>query len=95
MEAAAVDVLKADGREEVPAIQCTFRMDEGAAMPIRGLTAQEVNNLVKVSGIVISAARAKPKATKVSIRCEKCNLTKQLPVRSAFGAVALPRKCEG
>lgn len=56
--------------------------------------AADVNHLLRVPGIVISAARAKPKATSISIQCKQCNTVKHLPCHSAFGSVTLPRTCD-
>ncbi len=57
--------------------------------------ASEVNHLLRVPGIVISAARAKPKAIVVVVRCKSCNKTKHLVNASAFGHVQFPRSCDG
>lgn len=59
------------------------------------MQAADVNHMLRVPGIVISAARAKPKATFISIRCKQCNTVKRLPCHSAFGSVTLPRTCDG
>jgi DNA replicative helicase MCM subunit Mcm2 (Cdc46/Mcm family) len=51
--------------------------------------------MLRVPGIVISAARAKPKAIVIVVRCKNCNKTKHLVNGNAFGHVQFPRTCDG
>lgn len=39
---------------------------------LRNLTAEHVNTLVKVPGIIISCSKTRARATVISIRCSKC-----------------------
>jgi DNA replication licensing factor MCM5 len=63
-------------------------------VPLRSITALEMNKLLKVPGIVIGASRIRAKATTITIRCRQCAATKVLSVPSAFGGVAIPRFCD-
>ena len=42
---------------------------------LRNLTAEHVNKLLKVPGIVINCSRLQVKATAISIRCSNCGST--------------------
>lgn len=61
---------------------------------LRNLTAEHVNTLVKVPGIIISCSKTRARATVVSIRCSKCGDVQRLPCKSAFGGVKIPMRCE-
>lgn len=50
--------------------------------------------LIKVSGIIISAAATRAKATMLRIQCRKCRQsTKDLPIAYGLSGAVLPRKC--
>ena len=79
-EAAAKDSLKLFLTEQsaedakwitVPDFQVILKSEE-LTQPIRTLTAEHVNQLIKVSGIVISCSRIRSKTTLVSAKCSKC-----------------------
>ena len=61
------------------------------AQPIRSITADHVNSLVKVPGIVVSATRVRAKAVAVVARCSKCGACKTLQCAGPFGSVVLPQ----
>ena len=46
------------------------------ALSLRNLTANHVNKLIKVPGIVISCSKTRAKATMVCLRCTKCQTVK-------------------
>lgn len=77
----------------VPPIEIMLKSEQ-TVMPIRRIQAADVNRLLRVPGIVISASRTRAKAVSIQIRCKSCNTTKMLPCNSAFGGVALPRTCD-
>ena len=64
------------------------------AQPIRSITADHVNGLVKVSGIVVSATRVRAKAVAVVARCTRCNHRKTIACLGPFSSVALPQFCD-
>ena len=64
------------------------------AQPIRSITADHVNGLVKVSGIVVSATRVRAKAVAVVARCTRCNHRKTIACSGPFSSVALPQFCD-
>lgn len=61
---------------------------------IRDLGSSNMNSLVVVPGIIISASRVQTKATKLTIQCTNCRSTKQLPCPGGFLRTPLPRQCE-
>jgi DNA replication licensing factor MCM5 len=78
----------------IPDFQIIF---QSAQLPqsLRNLTAEHVNKLVKVPGIVISCTNTRARATNIVVRCTKCGDMLTLPCKSAFGGVNIPAKCEG
>jgi DNA replication licensing factor MCM5 len=48
-----------------------------------------------VPGIVINAARTRPKAVMVTVRCKNCNTERQIHCPNGMGGIALPRTCTG
>lgn len=64
------------------------------AVEIRSLGADHVNQLLKVSGIVVSASRVKPKLTKAAMICRNCSHEKSVPCEGAFAQVPCPAKCD-
>jgi DNA replication licensing factor MCM5 len=98
LEAAAKEVLtqltmEGDNADDIPDTHVILTSEQ-QSMPLRQLNARLINNLIKVSGIVISASRVRAKANAVSIQCGTCNTVETLPCTSAFGGVALPRICK-
>ena len=60
---------------------------------IRTISAADVNKLLLVPGIIISASRTKPKATSITIRCKGCGTERELACGAGFSGVQLPRVC--
>jgi DNA replication licensing factor MCM5 len=90
VEGAEEDDWQGDSK---PKISVYFTSSQNG-VPLRSITALEMNKLLKVPGIVIGASRIRAKATTVTIRCRQCSATKVLSVPSAFGGVAIPRFCD-
>ena len=90
-QSVAKDLVKAD--EEIQNIQITLSSEQ-ECIPIRHINASHVNTLVKLPGICISAARTKPKATSIFIKCRSCSHGMMLKCQKAFGAVQMPRQCQ-
>eukprot|EP01029_Cantina_marsupialis_P004958 TRINITY_DN152754_c0_g1_i2.p1 TRINITY_DN152754_c0_g1~~TRINITY_DN152754_c0_g1_i2.p1 ORF type:complete len:470 (+),score=107.12 TRINITY_DN152754_c0_g1_i2:84-1493(+) len=61
---------------------------------IRDLKSDDICQLVKVPGIIVSTSRPRPKATKVGIKCRSCGSEKVLPLVGAFESVAMPHECD-
>jgi DNA replication licensing factor MCM5 len=83
---------KAEAGGQLPHIQVLFT---GDLIPtqIRDVSAQDVNRLVLVPGIVINASRTRPKATRLHIRCSNCGSSRDIPAPGGLGSVTLPRTC--
>jgi DNA replication licensing factor MCM5 len=64
--------------EEIPLVQITF-IGQLRLTPIRDITAAEVNRMLLVPGIVITAARTRPKATILFLQCKSCRHERSLP----------------
>lgn len=90
------DALAADSARaatsNLPDIQAILTSDQ-AAVPLRHVHAQEINRLVKVPGIVISATRVRTKCVSATLRCRNCGHTKRVAV-SGMGGVSIPRVCD-
>lgn len=86
----SADLLKGD---ELPNIQVTLSSEQ-ECIPIRHVNASHVNKLVKLPGICISAARTKPKATRIFVKCRTCSHGMMLKCQSTFGQVQMPRMCQ-
>lgn len=61
---------------------------------IRALASDHVSTLVTVRGIVVAASRPRIKATRLSIMCRNCKVTKVIPCGAGFGGARLPRECD-
>jgi DNA replication licensing factor MCM5 len=57
------------------------------------MSASDVNKLLLVPGIVISATRTRPKAERISVQCSKCSHREELLCPAGMGSVTIPRKC--
>ena len=101
LELAAADVLAAskhregDGAEpERTPVQVLLYSDSQFGPPsMRHLTSEHVTTLVRVSGIVIAASRAKAKATSICVRCKDCLSVMYCACKPGFGGAQLPRTC--
>ncbi|RLN77591.1 hypothetical protein BBJ28_00000446 [Nothophytophthora sp. Chile5] len=76
----------------LPDIQAVLSSDQ-APVPLRHVHSQEINRLVKVPGIIISATRVRTKCVSATLRCKNCGNTKRVAV-SGMGGVAIPRMCD-
>lgn len=62
---------------------------------IRNLTAEHVNKLIKVPGIVIACSNSRARATKIQLRCKGiCGRNKTILNKLPFTYVAIPTKCD-
>merc|ERR1719313_1969185 len=64
-------------------------------MTIRQLTSDQVEKLVCIQGIVISARRARHKARKVCLRCSNCENLRYITVGAGYTAAHIPGACDG
>ncbi|KAG6616723.1 DNA replication licensing factor MCM5 [Phytophthora cinnamomi] len=76
----------------LPDIQAVLTSDQ-APVALRHVHAQEINRLVKVPGIVISATRVRTKCVAATLRCRHCGHAKRVAV-SGLGGVSIPRVCD-
>ncbi len=51
---------------------------------LRTLTAEHVNSMIKIPGIVISASKARSKAIEVCVKCSKCQTLKVRKFQEIF-----------
>ncbi|KIY51314.1 MCM-domain-containing protein [Fistulina hepatica ATCC 64428] len=85
--------------ESVPKVQITIRSGLNM-LQFRDLTADTMNKLVRVPGIVISASVLSSRATKLHLQCRSCGSTKILYPPGGIGGLGhgsdrgLPRKCD-
>ena len=85
----SVDMMMRNG---VPDFQVILRSSQFPTS-LRSLTAEHVNHLVKVPGIVISCSRVRAKATLIVAQCSVCNQRLDLHCKTTMGGVHLPSKC--
>ena len=95
--AAAVQAGSLDSsgvRKDKPRFQLILKSDEVPKL-VRELESANLEKLVCIPGIVISAALPEHKAYSVRVRCKKCNNSKDIPIRSGGKSKAmLPRTCD-
>jgi DNA replication licensing factor MCM5 len=100
-EAGAKDALKqcltTQNQEQLQTnlgdFQIILKSDQNS-QSLRSLTAEHINTLIKVPGIVISCSKVRSKAVEISIKCTKCQSVKRLPCRTVMGGTTLPTKCD-
>lgn len=100
-EQAITDVAKRIAflsNEEVPAdfpnCQLILYSNESKTS-IRDLDSDHISKIVRVSGIIISASVLSSRATMVQLICRQCKHTMKVKVKSGFGQVQLPPRCQG
>ncbi|KAF6003170.1 minichromosome maintenance protein 5 [Cyanidiococcus yangmingshanensis] len=64
------------------------------AFPIRELQSDQLDRLVRVNGIVISASKVRAKANTVRLRCQHCDYRKTVLASLGFGGFQVPRQCD-
>ncbi|KAI8872420.1 MCM-domain-containing protein [Ramicandelaber brevisporus] len=88
-------LLRSTGAEDaIPEIQVSLTNSGGEVINIRDLSSNKISQLVKVSGIVISASSLSCKATYVHIICKNCRASRILPVSGGLASLQLPRSCD-
>jgi DNA replication licensing factor MCM5 len=82
-EAAAKDALKTSliqaSQQELKKTKENFQIilrSNQNTQSLRTLTAEHVNSMIKVPGIVISASKARSKAVEICVKCSKCQTLK-------------------
>jgi len=80
--------------ESMPPFQIQIVNFDRNPVHIRDLGSTNMNALVVVPGIIISASRVQTKATKLTIQCSNCRSTKQIACPGGFLKAPLPRQCE-
>lgn len=78
--------------KNLPDIQVILKSEQRAT-PLRQVHAQEINRLVKVPGIIISATRVRTKCVAATLRCKNCGNNKRVAV-SGLGGIHIPRNCD-
>ena len=88
-----------EAAESIPKVQITMRSGLNM-LPFRDLTANTMNKLVRIPGIVISASVLSSRATKLHLQCRACRSTKMLYPSGGLGGLGsgsdrgLPRVCD-
>merc|ERR1719359_1318713 len=101
-----MEIVKKDGDSlpaKAPSIQLMLTYDIdldgtfGTMKPlkIRQLTSDQVEKLVAVQGIVVSAKKSRHKARKISLRCSNCENYREITVAAGFNAAHIPQACDG
>jgi len=86
--------LKADS-DSVGSVQILLKGNL-AATPLRSIRSKHVNKLLRVPGIIISAARVRSRAHIIAIRCARCSDTTTIQALGGpFASVPLPTRCQG
>eukprot|EP00051_Salpingoeca_urceolata_P023233 m.391340 g.391340 ORF g.391340 m.391340 type:complete len:718 (+) comp20080_c0_seq19:195-2348(+) len=78
--------------DPVQSMQVMLR-SQANPLSLRDLGSQYVGKLVKVPGIIVSAATVKAKATHLTLQCRQCRTIRKWPVKPGFGGSQLPRTC--
>ncbi|XP_071816407.1 DNA replication licensing factor mcm5-like [Apostichopus japonicus] len=82
-----------EGEEEIEDIQIMISSDANP-VSIRHLKSDQISNLVKIPGIVISASSIRAKATKITLQCRSCkNFMPNLPINPGLEGYVMPRRC--
>lgn len=79
--------------DTVPDIQILLK-SAANPLPMRQITSDHISKLVRLSGIVSSAAAPSAKATRLHLYCRVCRHVKIIPVNKGFSGVQIPRSCE-
>jgi DNA replication licensing factor MCM5 len=64
------------------------------AVNMRDLTATDINRLLNISGIVISAGRSTAKARSVNLKCRSCGHLFPISCPEPFQGAIIPRQCQ-
>ena len=86
----------ADDEEEDgagPEVQVVLKSSQHP-LGLREITAQHVNKLLRVPGIIIAASRVRAKAVRVKCVCKTCGAEKHIALSGPFGAANLPPRCD-
>jgi len=100
------ELVKKEGDDlpsKAPVIQLLLSYDvdlEGSfgtmkPMKIRQLTSDQVEKLVTIQGIVVSAKTARHKARKICLKCSNCENYKEIRVGVGHTAAHIPAACDG
>ncbi|XP_017891576.1 DNA replication licensing factor Mcm5-like [Ceratina calcarata] len=99
LEEAAKDVAdeitapRLEGEEKVEDIQVLLTSDAHPSS-LRGMKPDAVSQLIKLSGIIVSASGIRAKATKISIQCRSCrSMQTNISIKPGLEGYVLPRKC--
>ncbi|CEF68162.1 DNA replication licensing factor MCM5 [Strongyloides ratti] len=74
-------------------VNVLLKLDD-EAKTIRSLQSQQVSQLVKIKGIIISASQVRSRAVKVTLQCRTClHVTNVVRVNPGLEGFQLPRNC--
>ncbi|KAF5384687.1 hypothetical protein D9757_006222 [Collybiopsis confluens] len=91
--------LSVAAKDAIPKIQITLKSSLNL-LQFRGLTADTMNKLVRIPGIVIAASTLSSRATKLHLECRSCGHVKMIFPQGGLGGMGsgsdrgLPRVCE-
>ncbi|KAL7681777.1 putative mini-chromosome maintenance protein [Plasmopara halstedii] len=91
-ESGAPDSAIYESFSNLPDIQAILSSDQ-APVAIRHVHSQEINRLIKVPGIVISATRVRTKCVSATLKCRNCGHSKRVAT-AGMGGVNIPRMCD-
>jgi DNA replication licensing factor MCM5 len=93
------DPMSEHSTDAIPKIQITIKSGLNM-LQFRELTADTMNKLVRIPGIVISASILSARATKLHLQCRACGHVKKMYPPGGIGGIGggsdrgLPRRCE-
>lgn len=93
-EVVAMNMVPRPALDDMNDVQIQLKNYNRNAIHIRDLGSSNMNQLVCVPGIVISASRVETKATRMTIQCSSCRATKQIYCNPGMGNASIPRTCE-
>lgn len=64
------------------------------SVALRELGSSHMSKLVKIGGIITSAAATKTRASRLTIQCRNCKNTKQININAGMTRTSLPRTCD-
>lgn len=78
--------------EDVPDLQVMLHSDQRATS-MRNISANDVNRLILIPGIITSANRPRPGTRKLCIKCKHCGNIQNLKSAGPFSTFPVPRMC--
>ena len=85
--------MKFNSIDEVPDMQFIL-INTSNPKSLREINSANVNQLIVLSGIIVSATKPSIKANKLAVQCRNCGHIKMLTLNSGFTKISIPRTCD-